>query len=446
MGAETTVHVDVRVVAATNRDLEEEIEAGRFREDLFYRLNVIPVRTPPLRERLEDLPLLVEYFVRRFAREHGYARRRFSPEAIGATSQALPWRGNVRELRNLVERLLILAPGETVGAKDVVAVTGGAAEPELETRCSRHRTLREFRDGVGEAVPAAQAARSTSWNVTQTAQRSTRRAATSTRRWSSTRSAATGRRCCRRKSHDGSREDHPAAPPVPTGPPARALRRRSPDARRRARRRGRATSAGSAPRATTAGAKPFWKDDFTTVSGMEVPALVTADEVRADPARDIGVPGEFPFTRGIHPTGYRGKLWTMRQFAGFGTAADTNQRFRYLLAHGQTGLSVAFDLPTLYGYDSDHEMSRGEVGKCGVAVDSLADMERLFDGIPLAEVSTSMTINSTAPILFAMYLAVAEKQGVDIARPGLAARCRTTSSRSTSRRRSTSSRRGRRCA
>jgi methylmalonyl-CoA mutase, N-terminal domain len=160
---------------------------------------------------------------------------------------------------------------------------------------------------------------------------------------------------------------------------------------------------------------PFWKKDFTTVSGMEVPHLVTADQVAdVDPVADIGIPGEYPYTRGIHPTGYRGKLWTMRQFAGFGTAADTNQRFKYLLSQGQTGLSVAFHLPTLYGYDSDHEMSRGEVGKCGVTVDTLADMEILFDGIPLGEVTTSMTINSTAPILFAMYLAVAEKQGVDI--------------------------------
>jgi methylmalonyl-CoA mutase N-terminal domain/subunit len=160
---------------------------------------------------------------------------------------------------------------------------------------------------------------------------------------------------------------------------------------------------------------PFWKKDFTTVSGMEVPHLVTADQVAdVDPIQDIGIPGEYPYTRGIHPTGYRGKLWTMRQFAGFGTAADTNQRFKYLLSQGQTGLSVAFHLPTLYGYDSDHEMSRGEVGKCGVTVDTLADMEILFDGIPLGEVTTSMTINSTAPILFAMYLAVAEKQGVDI--------------------------------
>jgi methylmalonyl-CoA mutase, N-terminal domain len=165
-----------------------------------------------------------------------------------------------------------------------------------------------------------------------------------------------------------------------------------------------------------AGTSP-WKRDFTTVSGMEVPDLVTPEQVAdLDPRRDLGLPGEFPFTRGIHPTGYRGKLWTMRQFAGFGTAADTNQRFKYLLSQGQTGLSVAFHLPTLYGYDSDHKMATGEVGKCGVAVDTLADMETLFDGIPLGEVTTSMTINSTAPILFAMYLAVAEKQGVDIAR------------------------------
>ncbi|HVS65138.1 MAG TPA: methylmalonyl-CoA mutase family protein [Thermoanaerobaculia bacterium] len=162
--------------------------------------------------------------------------------------------------------------------------------------------------------------------------------------------------------------------------------------------------------------RPDFKEDFTTLSGAEVPHLVTADQPTADPVEDIGVPGEFPYTRGIHPTGYRTRLWTMRQFAGFGTAADTNRRFKYLLEQGQTGLSVAFDLPTLYGYDSDHEMSLGEVGKCGVAIDTLADMEALFDGIPLGEVSTSMTINSTAPILFAMYLAVAEKQGVDIAR------------------------------
>jgi methylmalonyl-CoA mutase N-terminal domain/subunit len=162
---------------------------------------------------------------------------------------------------------------------------------------------------------------------------------------------------------------------------------------------------------------PFWKQDFTTVSGMEVPHLVTPEQTAdVDPIQTIGIPGEYPYTRGIHPTGYRGKLWTMRQFAGFGTAADTNARFKYLLSQGQTGLSVAFHLPTLYGYDSDHPMSNGEVGKCGVTVDTLADMEVLFEGIPLGEVTTSMTINSTAPILFAMYLAVAEKQGVDIQR------------------------------
>jgi len=162
---------------------------------------------------------------------------------------------------------------------------------------------------------------------------------------------------------------------------------------------------------------PAWKRDWTTVSGMEVPHLVTPEQVAdVDLQKDIGVPGEYPYTRGIHPTGYRGKLWTMRQFAGFGTAADTNARFKYLLSQGQTGLSVAFHLPTLYGYDSDHKLATGEVGKCGVTVDTLADMETLFDGIPLGEVTTSMTINSTAPILFAMYLAVAEKQGVDVAR------------------------------
>jgi methylmalonyl-CoA mutase, N-terminal domain len=170
-------------------------------------------------------------------------------------------------------------------------------------------------------------------------------------------------------------------------------------------------------RAEVEAKRPAWKRDFTTVSSQQVPQLVTPVEVAdLDPAADLGVPGEYPYTRGIHPSGYRGKLWTMRQFAGFGTAADTNRRFKYLLAQGQTGLSVAFDLPTLYGYDSDSPMAAGEVGKCGVAIDSLADMEVLFDGIPLGEVSTSMTINSTAPILFAMYLAVAEKQGVDVER------------------------------
>jgi methylmalonyl-CoA mutase N-terminal domain/subunit len=169
-----------------------------------------------------------------------------------------------------------------------------------------------------------------------------------------------------------------------------------------------------AERARSESRSPAWKKDFTTVSGMSMPALVTPEQAGQDPVADIGVPGEFPYVRGIHPTGYRGKLWTMRQFAGFGSAEDTNRRFKYLLSQGQTGLSVAFHLPTLYGYDSDHHMAAGEVGKCGVAIDTLADMETLFDGIPLGQVTTSMTINSTAPILFAMYLAVAEKQGVDV--------------------------------
>jgi methylmalonyl-CoA mutase N-terminal domain/subunit len=157
-----------------------------------------------------------------------------------------------------------------------------------------------------------------------------------------------------------------------------------------------------------------WKKDFTTVSGMDVNPLATPEHVAGlDFDRDLAFPGEFPYTRGIHPTGYRGKLWTMRQFAGFGTARQTNERFHYLLSEGQTGLSTAFHLPTLYGYDSDHHFSAGEVGKCGVAVDTLADMETLFEGINLEDVTVSMTINSTAPIALAMYLAVAEKQGAD---------------------------------
>jgi methylmalonyl-CoA mutase N-terminal domain/subunit len=154
--------------------------------------------------------------------------------------------------------------------------------------------------------------------------------------------------------------------------------------------------------------------EFTTVSGYPIRRLYTpADLADWDPERSLGYPGEPPYTRGIHSTMYRGRLWTMRQFAGFGTAEDTNRRFRYLLAQGQTGLSVAFDLPTLMGYDSDHMLSQGEVGKCGVAISSLADMEVLFDQIPLADVTTSMTINSPAAAVWAMYLAVAEKQGVD---------------------------------
>src|SRR5687768_9801359 len=144
----------------------------------------------------------------------------------------------------------------------------------------------------------------------------------------------------------------------------------------------------------------------------EVAPLYTALDVSPDSAEDLGVPGIYPYARGIHPTGYRGKLWTMRQFAGFGSARDTNERFKFLLEHGQTGLSTAFDFPTLMGYDSDHPRSEGEVGKTGVAISSLADMEVLFDGIPLDEVSTSMTINGPAIILWAFYIAAAEKQGV----------------------------------
>jgi len=150
-----------------------------------------------------------------------------------------------------------------------------------------------------------------------------------------------------------------------------------------------------------------------TLSGHPVREVYTeADLAGFDPGRDLGRPGEFPFTRGVYRNMYRGRLWTMRQFAGFGTAEDTNRRFKYLLGQGQTGLSVAFDYPTLFGYDSDHPMSTGEVGRCGVAVDSLADMETLFDGIRLDQVTTSMTTNAPAAMIWGMYLVTAEKQGV----------------------------------
>ncbi len=153
---------------------------------------------------------------------------------------------------------------------------------------------------------------------------------------------------------------------------------------------------------------------FTTISGHPVDRVYTADDLGAwDYQRDAADPGAFPYTRGIHPSGYRGKLWTMRQFAGFGTPEETNGRYKQLLAAGGTGLSVAFDLPTLMGRDPDDPLSLGEVGKCGVSIASLADMERLFDGIRLADVTTSMTINSPAPMIFAMYLVVAEQQGAD---------------------------------
>jgi methylmalonyl-CoA mutase N-terminal domain/subunit len=159
---------------------------------------------------------------------------------------------------------------------------------------------------------------------------------------------------------------------------------------------------------------PERKGPFTTISGRRIERLYAPEDVHGlDYARDIGHPGEFPYVRGIHPTGYRGKLWTMRQFAGFGTPEETNQRYKDLIAAGGTGLSVAFDLPTLMGRDPDHELSLGEVGKCGVNITSLADMERLFEGISLGDITTSMTINSPAPMIFAMYLVVAEKQGAD---------------------------------
>src|SRR6188768_2639081 len=154
---------------------------------------------------------------------------------------------------------------------------------------------------------------------------------------------------------------------------------------------------------------------FSTISGIENEPLATPENVDTEYARDLGYPGAFPFTRGVYPSMYRGRLWTMRQFAGFGTAEETNERFRYLTEHGQTGLSTAFDMPTLMGYDSDHQRSLGEVGREGVAIDSLEDMETLFRGIPLADVSTSMTINSPAAVLLAFYAVVGEEQGVPMA-------------------------------
>ncbi len=170
--------------------------------------------------------------------------------------------------------------------------------------------------------------------------------------------------------------------------------------------------------------KQAWQEDYesaqarddgletSTISGFPLRPLYTSSDL---PKREEELPGQFPYTRGIHPSGYRGRLWTMRQFSGFATAEETNRRYKYLLANGQTGLSVAFDMPTLMGQDSDAPTSRGEIGHCGVAIDSLADMETLFEGIPLAEITTSMTINSPAAILLCMYIAVAEKQGVPAA-------------------------------
>ena len=152
---------------------------------------------------------------------------------------------------------------------------------------------------------------------------------------------------------------------------------------------------------------------FETLSGTPLQPIYTPDDTSTDFDRDLGWPGQYPYTRGVHPSMYRGRLWTMRQFAGFGTARESNERFKFLLDHGQTGLSVAFDFPTLMGRDSDDPMCRGEVGQVGVAISSLRDMQTLMDGIPMGEVSTSMTINGPAPILLAFYIACAERQGVD---------------------------------
>jgi methylmalonyl-CoA mutase N-terminal domain/subunit len=157
------------------------------------------------------------------------------------------------------------------------------------------------------------------------------------------------------------------------------------------------------------------RERFTTLSGLPLERVYTPEHLRGwEPEDALGYPGEFPFTRGVYPTMYRGRFWTMRQYAGFGTAVESNRRYRYLLSQGQMGLSVAFDLPTQIGLDSDHPLARGEVGKVGVAIDSLEDMQTLFDGIPLERVSTSMTINATAAILLCLYVAVAKKQGADL--------------------------------
>ena len=164
---------------------------------------------------------------------------------------------------------------------------------------------------------------------------------------------------------------------------------------------------------------PERRSQFATQSGIPVQRLYTPlDVAGTDPLQDIGLPGEFPYTRGVQATMYRAKPWTMRMFAGFGTAEETNARFKYLLEHGQTGLSVAFDMPTLYGYDHDHEMALGEFGKCGVAISSLKDMEILFEGLPLDQITTSMTINSPAAVIWAMYIANAEKRGIPMAQLG----------------------------
>ena len=159
---------------------------------------------------------------------------------------------------------------------------------------------------------------------------------------------------------------------------------------------------------------PESKPEYVTASGMPTKRTYTPLDVKNTPFEDIGFPGQYPFTRGPYPTMYRGRNWTMRQIAGFGTARETNGRFKYLIAQGQTGLSIDFDMPTLMGYDSSHAMSQGEVGREGVAIDTLADMEELFDDIDLTKISVSMTINPSAWILYAMYIALAQKRGYDL--------------------------------
>ncbi|MFQ6114365.1 MAG: methylmalonyl-CoA mutase family protein, partial [bacterium] len=158
------------------------------------------------------------------------------------------------------------------------------------------------------------------------------------------------------------------------------------------------------------------KNIFSTDSGIELRRYYTESDV--PDLSDLGVPGEYPFTRGIYPGMYRSRFWTMRQYGGYATAQETNQRFRYLLEQGQTGLSIAFDLPTQMGYDSDHPLAEGEVGKAGVAIDSLEDMDILFDGIPMERITTSMTINATAAILLALYVAAAKRQGANLKKIG----------------------------
>ncbi len=163
---------------------------------------------------------------------------------------------------------------------------------------------------------------------------------------------------------------------------------------------------------------PERKERFKTPSDNDVDVIYTPEDVQVDYEQALGYPGQFPFTRGVQPTMYRGRFWTMRQYSGFASAEESNRRYRYLLEQGQTGLSVAFDLPTQTGYDSDHEMARGEVGKVGVPICNVADMETLFHEIPLEKVTTSMTINSTGPILMALYIVVAKRQGVPIEKLG----------------------------